>query len=284
MKISKNQLRQVIQEELAGVLQEQGLVNELFGYDVPGVTQDDAARWASYVGRAGMSPAGALGGAGRALMSPIDQYIPGMTDMGPGEGFRRGFEVTTRPAAAAADAGTRNILRATDDFAHYMATGGPRQNRAPTPGPTPPPGPTPDPTPTPDVQVDVPDDVGALPPTGPGTEPYTRRGAKQAAKRSFYGTDAGTEKRRMTKAGRQAFRDTWKGGTESATSGPITRRRDLSADELFDTGQAGYGLTRGEERRADRFEKKAAAIRGEDPSRRDIYEEIYEAVIRELGK
>ena len=34
MKISKNQLRQVIQEELAGVLEEQGLVNELFGYDV----------------------------------------------------------------------------------------------------------------------------------------------------------------------------------------------------------------------------------------------------------
>ena len=77
MKISKNQLRQVIQEELAGVLQEQGLVNEIniMGYEPwEGYLPGSADTYLDALTAAGALTGGAVGATGGGVLGAEQRW------------------------------------------------------------------------------------------------------------------------------------------------------------------------------------------------------------------
>ena len=294
MKISKNQLRQVIQEELAGVLQEQGLVNEIniMGYEPwEGYLPGSADTYLDALTAAGALTGGAVGATGGGVLGAGGAVAGGAPTMGalaaPGAvvGGLGGAAAGGLGGAAAGGYGARQLGRTAMDYLGL----GPRANRAPAPsempriyGPNPEgpgykpptrgggPTPTPAPRPAPTPEISPAPEAG---PTTPSTQTYGRRGLKQAV-RGAAGLERG--KGSLDKAQRQAFQQSWRGGQvdPTATAGRELRQIDSGGAQ----GAADAGRTRGQERR---FQK----LKGmEDPARRDMYEEIYEAVIRELGK
>ena len=273
MKITKTQLQQIVQEELSGVLQEQGLVNEIniFGFEpyegyLPGSadTYLDAltTAGAGLGGLVGMGggPVGTIGGATLGGMGARKLGRAAMDKLG----IRPNRPISTPPYFPETD-GTSDYIPEIDDVSPV--------------DPTPPPGfdpskhdramqkPAPQPTPAPEPAAAAPQTFG-------------RRGFKQAV-RGAAGLQRGQGS--LSRAQRQAMRQAFRAAptAPTATAGRELRQLDPGAA----AAAAGAGLTGGQQRRLDRLQAKA----GQPPARRDymeedLYEEIYEAVIRELGK
>ena len=289
MKITKQQLRRVIQEELGAVLREQGLVNEIY-YDPDAEGGLMGMHWGSPApmedppgeGLSGTAAAESLAGLDPGSLSPSTTS----TSAPP----RSALDYFTLPGGRSAGGVStpRGYGPAGPGGVHAGHVGG-ASTTPPTGGggTTPPAG----------GGADAPPAGDVLSPGLPGGR-MTRHGMRRQMRQTAGGGPTTGKMRGIGRSGREALRSKFgrgpffgKSGDDGAAAGlapetradPSSGQRRRYIDPNTADWMAGQVDPRNRDRRADKFDKRAAELR-DPPARRDIYEEIYEAVIRELKK